>query len=213
MPGKQDASLDNGHHLVAGASGSGKTTFLKRHSAIKRARRLVAWDPDEDHEGQRVRSRAAYAQAVGKAIASGKPFRLLLTVEATPGNFEWWCRLVWAIASADRPLVAIAEEISDVQQAGKASRYWGQLVRRGRKYGLQLFVVTQSPAECDTTIYKNTPYKFVGRLEGEHDIKRLAPRIRRTVDELEALRPGEYFYKRPELDQAEKKRLTFNRKT
>lgn len=202
LPGKQNATLENRHHLLIGTSGSGKSHTAK--AAIAKAGRVLVWDPDEDYNLPRLYSLGAFARAVAACIQQGKPLRFALTVDATAGNFEQFCKIITRVMCASRPMVVVVEEVADVVNSGKASHYWGIVARRGRKYGLTLYAVTQRPAECDKTIYSQTPYKWVGVLENEQDRKRLAGLIGVTVADLAGLHPHEAYYKRPGPDPAVK---------
>lgn len=204
MPGRADTSLKNRHHLVIGTSGSGKTSWVRQQ--IGRAARVIAWDPDEDYSLPRVRSLARLAHTL--AMAGSKGVKVAVTVNPTPERFEAFARIVWAYACASRPCIVIAEEIADVTPPGKAGVYWGMVVRRGRKYGVQLFAVTQRPAECDKTIYSQAAYKWVGVLDNEMDRKRLAPLLSVSVDQIAALHPLEFYYKQPGPEAAKKGKLT-----
>lgn len=163
-----DRSLGNDHCMAVGQSRSGKTEWVRRQTA--KARRLLAWDPDREYQGKRYTSKRAFLKAVEE---SGGNLRACLTVDPTRGNFDWFCRLVLATMSADRPTVVIAEEVADVTNQGKASGAWGQLVRRGGKYGLTIYAVAQSPAEVDKTAFKQFPNRFCGFLEFPSDVERM----------------------------------------
>lgn len=197
MAGTIDVSLDNRNHLVTATSGGGKSTWVKRQ--VRGARRLLVWDPDGEYSGivQTHTTRSTFIAALRKRCGRSSPMRLGLTVDPTEAAFEWWAAAVFAVACATRPMVVVAEEIADVTRTAKASTAWGQLVRRGRKYGVQLFAVTQRPAECDKTIYSQTAYKWVGVLESEADRKRLASLIGIRPEVLAELKPLECYYKRP----------------
>ena len=209
---KRDPSLQNKHHLIIGTSGSGKSSWLRQRAEIKNARRVLAWDPDEDHKLTHYHSVAQFIQAVKRA--GGGPIRAGLTVDPTPDNFERYCAVLFAVASSTRPTVAIVEEISAVTSPGRAPRSWGIVVRQGRKYGIQLYAVTQRPAECDKTVLNNTPYKWVGAVEPE-DRQRVARILGVDVEKIAGLKHTtsgiEYLYKAPGAE-VQKKTLRFPRR-
>jgi len=195
MPGNANTRLKNRHHLIAATSGGGKSAWLK--DKVKNAKRLIVWDPDEEYKAVRYRTRSEFVRALYAAINSGQGYKLALSVDAIPGNFDWFCRVVWAVADCRRQIVVVAEEIADVTTTAKALPAWGTLCRRGRKYGLIIYAVTQRPAECDKTIYSQAAYKWVGILENEADRKRLSSLIGASVADLGALNPLEYYLKSP----------------
>lgn len=197
MPGKQDVSLPNRHHVVVGASGSGKSSWLRSLPELAKARRFIAWDPDQDHKCHHCTSRAEFARTLKGAVASGKPFRVGLCIDPTPANFEFFCRCVWAIASADALVHCVVEELADVTTSGKASATWGQMIRRGRKYGLVLYAVTQRPAEIDKTTYSQCVNRWCGRLDNEIDAKRMAQLLNVPPQRVSELEPLQFLYRGP----------------
>ncbi len=54
-----------------------------------------------------------------------------------------------------RKLTVIVEELADVTTPQKAPESWGVLLRRGRKYGISTYAVTQRIQEIDKTIIGN----------------------------------------------------------
>ncbi len=158
--------LKNQHLLAMGMSGSGKTYFIRNHPIIKRRGvRLVAFDAYETHDVNFSKSMAGFHKNFVDAVKSGKSFRLGLSVSPTVENFEKFCRLIWAAADGNKELVVIIGELADVASSGKASEFWGRLVRVGRKYGVILFAETQRPQEIDKTIFTQAGRKWVGYLE------------------------------------------------
>ncbi len=210
MTRRQDTSLPNNHHLVISTSGGGKSTWLKARPEIKRARRLLAWDPDEEYNLPHYRSAPEFLAAV-KAAGSG-PIRAALSVDPTREAFEWWAGVVFAVASSDRPSVALAEEIADVTTVSKASKRWGMLCRRGRKYGVTIYAVTQRPEECDKTIYSQAAYKWVGFIEDENTIKRVARVVKVPAEEVAALEPLQFILKGPGPGNIERGRVRVPRR-
>lgn len=196
MSGAQDTSRANNHVLAAGMSGSGKTTYLRQEIKRRRPVRLVIWDPDEDHQAHHIKKRARFASELAKAVRSGQSFRLALTVDATPVNFEFWAACLREIMDARRPVLAVAEEIADVTHAGKARPNWGALARRGRKYGLDILATTQRPQEADKTIVTQAGALWCGVLRRPEDRKAMASELDIAPGELERLKPLEYWHRK-----------------
>lgn len=184
----KNADLPNRHTVVAGRSGSRKTTWVKRQ--VKNARRLIVWDPHEDYPVARYTSLAAFI----RAIRQPGPLQAGLTVDATPAAFERWCRAVRLVLSADQPTVVVAEEIAEVTSPSKASPEWGKLARGSRKFGATLYAVTQRPQESDKTIYTQAETLWVGRV-AQKDRAYLAKELEVEKDRLDQLKKGEYLYK------------------
>ena len=185
MRQRADRSQGNHHAVAVGQSRSGKTEWVRRDTA--KGRRVLAWDPDADYDVTRYRSKSGFLQAVRSAGAG--PIRAGLTVDATQANFQWFCRVVAAVMSADRPLLVIVEEVADVTHQGKAAGAWGQLIRRGGKYGVSLRVVAQSPAELDKTVLKQAATRVACYLEFPSDRERMADLLGVDRDRLARLPP------------------------
>lgn len=170
MARNQRPELKNKHHQIIGTSGSGKSSWLKQHPEIKSALLTVLWDPDEDHRSIHCRSRAEFVRTLKAALLVGKKARVAYSCQyPTEDEFMWWCDIVWSILDGKRPTVGIVEEVADVTKSGQALGPWGQLLRKGRKYNLQLFVVAQRFQECDKTTKSQCPNKWVGVLENPAD--------------------------------------------
>lgn len=202
---KIDVRLPNKNHLVIGTSGSGKSTWVKRQ--VKTARRLLIWDPDGEYPVNCYSKKTEFIRGLSKCYSTPQsaighrgaivPVRLALAVEPTAKNFEWFCSVAFALADARRPLVVVAEEIADVTSPGKAGPWWGRLCRRGRKYGVTLYAITQRPAECDKTIYSQAAHKWIGFMDNEADQSRLAKLCGIAAARVGALKPLQYLYKQP----------------
>jgi len=181
---RQDTALEQRNQLIIGASGSGKSAFLRKTINFK-SNRIIAWDPDEDFKLPRVRDMATFEKLV-KKCGFGK-IRVALTVDPTEENFERWAGLVFAICHAAAPMEILADEIADVTRVAKASPNWGQLCRKVRKYGGRISAITQRPQEADKTIFNQTYIKWVGALSSAKAYKTMADEMDLTVTELKAL--------------------------
>lgn len=111
-------------------------------------------------------------------------------------HFALWCKCVFAWANC----VAVAEEIADVTSPAKAPPAWGRLIRRGRKYGIEIWAVTQRPAEADKTILSNAAVLRTGALGRMADRKAIAAEMDIPVGEIGALVPLDFIeYHRADL--------------
>lgn len=160
---------------VTGASGSGKTTWTKQATAD--AARLLVWDV----EGQ--------WHDVAQPVEEGAELvRLLLDPDGPPrlafvprslSSFDWWARVAFSAGRLPgrAPLAVVAEETADVTHPGKAPDGWGVLIRRGRKWGIDVYGLTQRPAESDKTLLGNASLVWVGHLPSSADRRYVANRI------------------------------------
>ena len=155
------------HAIYLAGTGGGKTTALKNNPALPFGKgRFVFWDPDKDYYAVHIDNLRTYMRELGKAINSGKPFRMAYSPPDgldTPENFERWCRIIWAYLDGDYKTHVVVEELADVSvSSGKSSPCWGRLLRKGRKYGAVIHMVSQRPQEISKTAINQCTYKFVG---------------------------------------------------
>lgn len=149
-----------------GMSGSGKTFSLGNHPLInKKSARVVVWDTEETHKAFFFRDMLSFKKAAAKVATKKTAFKIGLSVNPTPANFEEFCKTCWLMADGKKELIIIVGELADVARTGKATENWGRLVRVGRKYGVVLLVESQRPAEIDKTIFTQAGSKWVGYLE------------------------------------------------
>lgn len=188
-----DVSLPNRHIVLIGASGSGKSTFLRKNPDIKNAKRILAWDPDTDHRLIHARNITAFRSACAKA-GFGQ-IRLGLTVRPTVEAFGQFAGVAFAMCHGKAPLFVIVEELADVTTPAKAAPEWGELCRRGRKYGAIIAATSQRPQEIDKTVLGQADTIWCGRLKTERDARYMSGIIGVSVDEIKSLKPLEYYVK------------------
>jgi DNA helicase HerA-like ATPase len=195
MASNPDTSLENRHRLVLGATGAGKSQLIRELIAAKGVR-LLGWDTDDDHQGHHYASRAAYATALGAAIRSGRPFRLLWNGANDLKTWEWWCGLVFAALDGRHATEILIEELADVSpSSGKASPKFGELIRRARKYNGRLTMATQRGTEVSKTVYTQAAEFWIGRQETT-DLPRVSRLAAVTEQRLAAVAPLHYIRKR-----------------
>lgn len=206
---------ENQHVMAAGCTGSGKSQVVKQKLLPKGSgKRVLLWDPDEDYRvapGCRYSERAAFARGVQNAIASGKGFRLAWSGRVDLATFEWFCRVVWAALDGRHMTYVVIEELADVSpSAGKASPAFGELLRKGRKYGAVLAMVTQRGAEVSKTCWNQVATKWIGQQQGS-DVKRMAVEADVSEADVRALEPLHFLVKPQGAKPAYLERLKFQK--
>ena len=116
------------------------------------------------------------------------PFRARL-VQGGQAAFE----LVNAAAFAWTNCAVIAEEIADVTRVGKAPPMWGQLLRRGRKRAIKIYMTTQRPSEADKTALTQATMVRTGLLGRHADREALARDMDIPISLMEKLRPLDFI--------------------
>lgn len=209
---RQDASLSNKNMLIVGASGSGKSSYLREKIDFSQ-KRIIAWDPDEDFKLPRVRDIATFKKLCKKSGFGA--IRVALTVEPTEENFEIWAGLVFAMCHQAAHMTILADEIADVTRVGKASPKWGQLCRKVRKYGGILAACTQRPQEADKTIFNQVKYKWCGALASNAAYKFMAAEFDVPIADFKALENIErvqvQYWIRDGISDALKETMSFNK--
>lgn len=189
-----DTSLPNSHIVLIGASGSGKSSYLRKMPELKSANRVLAWDPDADHKLIHAKNMIAFFNECKKA--GFNQIRLGLTVRPSIEAFGQFAGAAFAMCHAKAPLWVIVEELADVTTPAKAAPAWGELCRRSRKYGGKIAATSQRPQEIDKTILGQADAIWCGRLKTEKDAKYMAGIMDVPYQVLKDLKPLEYYIKR-----------------
>lgn len=193
---------------VVGSAGSGKTGWLKQQ--IAGAPRLLVWDIEGQYtENTRIiRTRQQLVVAIGKdGRYSYQPSKL--------SEFDFFAKAAFMFVrlGAEKGVksVIVAEELADVTSPGKAPDGWGMLVRRCRKYGGDVYGVTQRPAESDKTLFGNAMHLHVCGMQRANDRKYMSLELDLPVEEITSLDRSklEYIHKDMRTGKHERGRLTF----
>lgn len=192
---KANTALKAEHMYFCGNSGTGKSSKIKE--MMKIVPRVIIFDPDDEYGELSGVVRTTNATELVNALRShkNKSLKIAYVAEGVKA-FEFWanCAFNW------QNCVAVAEEIADVTTASKAPPAWGRLIRRGRKYGIQICAVTQRPAEADKTILSNAAVIRTGALGRHADREAIAREMDCPVNEISKLIPLDYIeYRRADL--------------
>ena len=183
-----DATRQACIELFCGSSGSGKSFKVK--SKIKKSKRLVIFDPDDEYDEvsniKTVRTAQALLELVKRNPKGALRVRFVANGEKA---FNVWSKAVFAWGNC----VAVAEEIAGVTSPGKAPQGWHTLVSRGRKRGITIYAVTQRPSESDKTILGNISKIWVGRMARAKDRKYMAAELDIHVDDITELKALDYL--------------------
>lgn len=178
-------------YVVTGASRTGKTTWVAER--VARARRLLVWDGAEEWQLRFHCRRVSSIQELAQWVKPGAPpLRLAFCAPCTPENFGAFCRLAWIFIRVDLGTVVV-EELADVTSPGKAPVYWGELVRKGLRYGPEIYALTQRPSESDKTAMGNASVLHVHQMAREEDCKYMARELRCDPLEVDKLKPFQYL--------------------
>lgn len=157
---------------VIGASGSGKSSWLKT-SFLKpaaRRRRLLVWDFKREYSTAGLVD-ASHDNMAGmvEAVKAGR-FALAFTPDFEPKRrarqFDRFCRLAYALGD----LVMVVEELSFVTTASYAPPSWSMVTCTGRHEGLTVVGTSQRPAQVDKNFFGNCTLVHSHRLQDRNDV-------------------------------------------
>lgn len=169
-----DGSNNTAHiEAVMGASGSGKSHYIKGRIKALKPQRLIVWDAREEYA-----ELATPTERIGDVLAglrSGKRVRLAyrpktMDEKQLRAKFEALCKIVFAAGN----VMFIAEELSDVTSPSWAPGAWRQISTQGRHRGLQVFGTSQRPASIDKHFLGNATQVRTHRLNYQPDRVTLA---------------------------------------
>ncbi|MGH8964154.1 MAG: hypothetical protein ACRDXB_02325 [Actinomycetes bacterium] len=189
---------------MTGASRTGKTTWVVKR--VRRARRLLVWDSAGEFSDLHNCIRVTDVRELAELVKPGAPARrIAFCVPVTAKNFEAFCRLAWVFICSHRDAVLVVEELADVTTPNKAPAAWGELIRKGLRYGPEIYALTQRPAESDKTSIGNASVLVVHQCALEIDATYMAKQLRVPVELVDALKP----YERIERDRRSKSLTTY----
>jgi hypothetical protein len=162
--------------VFTGASRQGKTHQLKKR--IRRSRRVLVWSIKEKVDRYAdtwtdavtitgLQNLLDYLRTIGK-----KPAHIVY-IPRSISEFGQWAKLAhaWGMLA---PCDVVAEELADVTSPAKAPAGWGELCRQGLGWGINIYAVTQRPAESDKTIMGNATFFHVHYMSRANDRKYMA---------------------------------------
>lgn len=196
---------DGSLYYACGASRSGKSKWIRK--LLARWKKILVWDVKDEYarpwnkQTQRpdrtkvlrgwiiTRTKKDLIQAL--TSKHGKNFKIC-HVPNDLEHFDYWCRCAYQFGMLQE-MAIVGEELADVCSAGKAPKWWGQIVRKLLGYGCDIFAITQRPAEADKTSLGNATVIHGCRLTDEADIKTVSRKVRVPYQEYEVLKDGEWI--------------------
>jgi DNA helicase HerA-like ATPase len=198
-------SAANNAHIVAvlGASGSGKSAYLKRTIA-KGSPRLLIFDPMAEYDGEIVSDLAGLVAGL-----KAKRFRLVFRPKSDDKlravQFDFLCRAALAAGN----LTLVVEELRFVTTPSRAPMGWAKVCLTGRHKGLKVYGASQRPASIDKDFLGNCTIIRAGRLAYPEDIRAVSKATGTPPDQLAALRPLDWIEKNMTNGKITRGTLTF----
>lgn len=154
----------------------------------------MVWDGKGIDWGRRQACEVVTLRGLHARALDPGSMRLSVRVPVTRENFALFCRLAW-IWGRHKPGVIVVDEIADVTSSSKAPTEWGEIIRKVRAFGTDVYVTTQRPQECDKTAQGNSLLKHCGLMADADDQRYVARRLLGgiAVEQVASLAPLEYL--------------------
>ena len=166
MPSKPNEKRESKHVAFIGSTGSGKTYKVKQLLAKNPDANVIVYDPYETYNDVLPYPKTfnRLGGLVRCAIERKERFRLAY---AGNGDFELFCKLVWAAANGDHETYVVFEEAgSYISDSAKVSDTWYKMITVGRKYGVVVVAVVQRPQNLNKTVYDMLSKVWIGFCSG-----------------------------------------------
>jgi len=199
---------------VWGASGSGKSTVVKRK--IKTLKRLVIFDPLDEYSAlPRVKRVTTVDQVRQAMLANWTGFRVAYVPPAgkEPRTLSQLCKLLMqaqagfkaagrghargAGAVMPQGITLVIEEMNlsfPVAGGAEKSRGFAEVCSRGRHYGIEVYGLSQRIAEVSTRFRGNCTETIVLRQQGPRDVLAAAHALGINTGQVQKLKNLEYLH-------------------
>lgn len=180
---------------IIGATGSGKSHYVKAVLDAEKPPRLLVWDWKAEYSaGVVVDCPKALAELLRQAGKGPAAVIYRARKDQSPWvdrQFDLFCRLALSWGRCR----VIVEELSTVTRASWAPASWQMLCTEGRHEALRIIGTTQRPALVDKTILSNATLIRCGRLNFGGDKKAMADTLDLPVDRIRALVSRQWLVK------------------
>lgn len=178
---------------IMGATGCGKSYFLRKMLAKPARKRTLIWSPKEAidgyaalYPGSKVCTTANQVLTLLKAAKAG-PVHIVFKPTLDRSKDQALFGAVCKMAMAARNITVVAEEVHTVTRPSWAPDGWSELIMMGRGYGVEVFALSQRPASIDKDFFSNMSMLHVGRMNFDDDVKTMAKALRVPVAQVQNL--------------------------
>jgi hypothetical protein len=174
---------------VIGASGSGKSAFVKTALLKPKASRdrLIVWDYMREYGGltaHQVTDIPSLVELV-KAKRFAVAFQPSFDARQRAREFDHFCRIGYALGDC----TMVVEELAFVTMPSFAPPAWSMVTCTGRHKGLTVIGCSQRPAQIDKNFLGNCSTVHCGRLNDANDVRVMARCLGVEEGELRQLAP------------------------
>ena len=154
-----------------GASRSGKSQFVL--SRVSNDKRLMVWDVEGEYAAKYGLRVIEGKQALFDFVKSKSTQEQISYLPRSKKEFDFFCRMAWVWGMKQEATI-VCEELAGSTNAVKAGGYWGVLVSRGLKYGINIYGVVQRGQETDNSIMGNATVINICRPNTKQDAEYIA---------------------------------------
>ena len=156
---------------IIGASGSGKSAYVKLMALKRRPSRLMVWDFKREY--------ADFGTGVGDLsqaveLTEGRRFSVVMHPSVNDEIRAWQFNLFCRLAYARGDLCMVVEELAFVTRPSWAPDAWRMMTCTGRHGGVHIIGTSQRPAQVDKDFLGNATLIRCGRLGHRADVKVMA---------------------------------------
>lgn len=184
--------IDADIRAVIGASGTGKTTFIRKKLLKPLPRRLMIWSHKPDYVDL---APAGLSLAAALAALSAKSFRVNFRPawdeKKRDAQFRLFCRAAMSAGN----LTLIVEELHMVTQPSYAPPAWQEITCMGRGYGIRVIGTSQRPAHMDKDFLSNASDIYGFRVNEENAQRTLSRALGVALPKVQALPNYKYFHR------------------
>jgi len=179
-----------------GATGSGKSTFIKRLlPARPQGVPLMAFDPKREYAYvcKAYTDEPAFYAALNDGATACALWPVLGDPELRVRQFNRFCMAALSVARAKGGVCIVADELHLVTEPGNAPRGWRELIETGRALGVSIMAASIRPAAIDKSFWTNCTYVRACRLNYGADQKTLADCLNVPAADIAALSGLQYI--------------------
>lgn len=166
MAARNEASIT----AVIGASGTGKSFYVKETLLRRPPARLFVWDFKREYDQVAHPVSLTEAARAARAPRFHIVFQPDMDAQRRAEEFALFCRLAYAAGAA----TLLVEELAFITRPSYAPPAWRMMTCTGRHEGMQVIGTSQRPAQIDKDFLGSATRIHVSRLNDENDVRVMA---------------------------------------
>ncbi|NUW69559.1 hypothetical protein [Vibrio coralliilyticus] len=202
MASNPNMALKNRHRVLCAVSGGYKTTAIMKMDELKRARRVIFFDPYGLHKKIGCRtilqthSLKAFTLTLHRLMRQKRPFVVSLVGMKGVKALDVFAQIIWHFADGNKETHVVIEELLRcVRSVHSLQDSVKELWQGGRQFGLIMITLFQRAQEVPKSIVNQAHFKWVGQQDSIRDAEYWSKEIDVPVADILALKEGEFYLK------------------